>query len=85
MNGDMDWEHIGSASRTDSKIPICNFGRGVVTSSDPPEVVTAVSSGEKSSGVSSSTLKPVMVWAGEKGFGGVLSPLNGNGLPSILS
>ena len=81
----MDWEHIGSASRTDSKIPICNFGRGVMTSSGPPEVATAGSSGEKRSGVSSSTLESVMVWVREKGFGGALSPLNGNGLPSIPS
>ena len=67
MNGDIDWEHIGCASRADSKTPICNLGRGVVASSDRPEVV---SSGEKSSGVSSSTLKSVMVWTREKGYGG---------------
>ena len=85
MNGDKDREHVTSATRADSKIPICNFGRGAVTSFDPPEVVTAVSSGEKSSGVSSPTLESVMVWAREKGFVGALSPLNGNGLLSILS
>ena len=69
MNGDMDWEHIGSVSRTDSKIPICNFGRGVTPLSDPSEVITAGSSGDKSNGVSSSTLESVMVWAREKGSG----------------
>ena len=68
MNGDMDWEHIGSTSRTDSKVPICNLGRGVMTSSDPP-VVTAVSSCEESNGVSSSALESVMAWTGELGIG----------------
>ena len=71
MNGDMDWEHIGSASRTDSNIPICNLGRGVVTSSDPPAEVTTGSSAEKSKGVSSSTLETVMVWTREEGSGKV--------------
>ena len=85
MNGDMDREHVTSATRADSKIPIWNFGRGVVTLFDPPGVVTAVSSGEESSGVSSLTLASVMVWAREKGLVGALSPLNGNGLPSIPS
>ena len=69
MNGDMDWEHIGSVSRTASRIPICNLGRGVATLSDPP-MVTTECSGEKSSGVSSSTLGSVMVCAREKRFRG---------------
>ena len=64
MNGDMDWQHVGSASRTDSSIPICNLGRGVVISPDPPG-----SSVEKSKGVSSSILELVMVWTREKGSG----------------
>ena len=80
----MDWEHIGSTSSTKSKVPICNFGRGVMTSSDPPEVVTEVPSCEKSSGVSSSTLELVMEWAREKRFGGTLSPLNRSDSPSVL-
>ena len=69
MNGDMDWEHIGSVSNTDNKIPICNFGRGVAALSDPPEVATAGTSGEMSSGVSSSILESVMVWIRERGLG----------------
>ena len=83
MNGDMDREHNGSASRAPSKIPTCNLGRGVTTSSDPLEVVTAGSSGGESSGVSSSALESAMVWAGKKGFGGALSPLNRSDLPSV--
>ena len=58
MNGDIDWEHIGSVSRTKSKIPICSLGRGVATLSDRP-----------SKGDSSSNLESVMVWAREKGAG----------------
>ena len=58
MNEDMDWEHIGSASRAENKIPICNLGRGVVTLSGPP-----------SKGDSSSNLESIIVWAREKGSG----------------
>ena len=66
----MDWEHNGSVSRTASKIPICNVGRGVGALFDPSKAVTTEPSGEKSSGVSSSTLESVMVWARERRFGG---------------
>ena len=62
MNGYIHWEHIGSTNRTDSKMPIRSFGRGVMeTLADSSEVVTVGSSAERSKGVSSSILESVMV------------------------
>lgn len=53
-------EHTGSASWASSKIAICNFGRGVMTSSDSLRTATAGPSAEWSKGVSSQTLESVI-------------------------
>ena len=58
----MHCEHIGSASNAHSKIPICNFGKGVITTFDSSWVMAmgpSESPGE-SKGVSSSILESVI-------------------------
>lgn len=64
----MDCEDIGSASRTNSKIPICNFGRGVMTPSDFSGVVAAESPAKDSKGIFPSSSGSVMVWVREEGL-----------------